>query len=51
MTDDFTLGSLYTPASYEDSPAMSGELWAKIAKKKPGLGNPETFFSHPDRMN
>ena len=51
MTDNAALGDLYTPAEYIADKPISGELWAKVAKKKPGLGNPEPFFNHPDESN
>lgn len=51
MTDNATLGDLYTPAQYKPEKPMSGELWSRIAEKKEGLGNPEPFFDHPDQTN
>ena len=51
MTDSATLGDMNTPAEYNPSKPISGELWAKVAKKKIGLGNPEPFFGHPDETN
>ena len=51
MTDCATLGDFNTPAEYNPSKPISGELWAKIAAKKPGLGNPEPFFNHPEETN
>ncbi|MBU3092117.1 oleate hydratase [Clostridium sp. CM028] len=51
MTDCATLGDMYTPAEYNPSKPISGELWAKIAKKKRGLGNPEPFFGHANETN
>ena len=51
MTDSATLGDLHTPAEYNPSKPISGELWSKVAKKKIGLGNPEPFFGHPDETN
>lgn len=46
MTDSATLGDLTTPAPEPEEPAMSGELWGKIAAKKDGLGDPEPFFGN-----
>ena len=51
MTDSATLGDLHTPAAYDPSAPISGELWRKVANKKPGLGNPDPFFNHPDETN
>ena len=51
MTDSATLGDLNTPAEYNPSKPIAGELWSKIAKKKMGLGNPEPFYGHPDQTN
>lgn len=51
MTDSATLGDLYTPAPVPVQKPISGELWAKVAAKKPGLGNPEPFFSKPEESN
>jgi len=51
MTDSATLGDLHTPAVYNPSTSISGELWRKIANKKQGLGNPDPFFNHPDETN
>lgn len=51
MTDSATLGDLNTAPEYNPNKPISGELWAKVAKKKPGLGNPEPFFGHPDETN
>lgn len=51
MTDCATLGDMNTPAEYNPSQPISGELWSKIAKKKKGLGNPEPFFGHADETN
>jgi oleate hydratase len=51
MTDSATLGDLHTPAAYDPSAPISGELWKKVANKKPGLGNPDPFFNHPDETN
>ncbi|MHC1747969.1 MAG: oleate hydratase [Cellulosilyticaceae bacterium] len=51
MTDSATLGDLTTAPEYRPENPISGELWRKVAKKKPGLGNPETFFGHPEETN
>ncbi|WP_346928738.1 oleate hydratase [Clostridium sp.] len=51
MTDSATLGDLHTPADFDPSAPISGELWRKVANKKPGLGNPDPFFNHPDETN
>ncbi|PRR81568.1 oleate hydratase [Clostridium vincentii] len=51
MTDSATIGDFKTPAEYNPIKPIAGELWAKIAKKKIGLGNPEPFFGHPDQTN
>ena len=51
MTDSATLGSLYKPAPAPEKKPISGELWAKVAGKKPGLGNPEPFFPKPEKTN
>ncbi|MBA5844926.1 oleate hydratase, partial [Escherichia coli] len=34
----------------EEKP-ISGELWYKVAQKKPNLGNPEPFFAHEEETN
>ncbi|MEN8075952.1 oleate hydratase [Clostridioides difficile] len=51
MTDNATLGDYNSPAEFNPERPMSGELWAKVAAKKPGLGNPEPFFNHPEETN
>ena len=51
MTDSATLGDFHTPAPIPAQKPISGELWAKIAARKPGLGNPEPFFSKPYETN
>lgn len=51
MTDSATLGDMYTPAPAPVQKPISGQLWAKVAAKKPGLGNPEPFFSKPQESN
>ncbi len=47
MTDSAVLGTMHTPAPKPQLHPISGELWAKAAAKKPGLGNPEPFFGKP----
>ncbi len=51
MTDSATLGDLHTPAPAPEQKPISGELWAKVAAKKAGLGNPEPFFGKPEQSN
>lgn len=51
MTDSATLGSLYEPAPAPQKKPVSGELWAKVAAKKPGMGDPRPFFSKPEESN
>ncbi len=51
MTDCAALGDFNIPAAYKPEHPVSGELWSKIAAKKPGLGNPEPFFGNPDETN
>lgn len=51
MTDNATLGDLHTAAPLIADKPMSGELWAKIAAKKEGLGNPAPFFGRPEETN
>ncbi|WP_019243275.1 MULTISPECIES: oleate hydratase [Bacillus] len=51
MTDSATLGDLHTPAPQPEERPISGELWYKIAQKKPQLGNPEPFFGHENQTN
>jgi oleate hydratase len=51
MTDSATVGDMYTAAEFNPNKPISGELWAKIAAKKEGLGNPEPFFNHPEETN
>lgn len=47
MTDNAGLGSFKKPAPFISEHPISGDLWAKIAAKKAGLGNPKPFFSNP----
>ena len=51
MTDNATLGDFNTPAKYNPSNPISGDLWSKVAKRKLTLGNPEPFFSNPEQTN
>lgn len=51
MTDNATLGNLDTPPSFEPEHPISGDLWANIAEKKTGLGNPKPFFGKPEETN
>lgn len=51
MTDSATLGDLHTPAPEPQLRPISGELWTKVAAKRPGLGNPEPFFSNEHQTN
>lgn len=51
MTDCATLGDLKTPAQYQPEEPISAKLWQNVSKKKPFLGNPLPFFSHPEETN
>lgn len=51
MTDSATLGDLHSPAPEPELKPISGELWAKVTAKKPGLGNPEPFFGKVHETN
>lgn len=51
MTDSATVGDLHTPAPYLPENPISGELWANIAAKKQGLGNPKPFFGKAEESN
>lgn len=51
MTDSATLGDYKTPAPKPVEKPISGELWYKVAKKKPSLGNPEPFFNNIKETN
>ncbi|WNY23005.1 Oleate hydratase [Methanimicrococcus hongohii] len=48
ITDNSDEGDFKTPARYLPDNPPSADLWRKITAKKPGLGNPEPFFGHPD---
>jgi oleate hydratase len=51
MTDCAALGDYNTPAPFRTEPPVSGSLWAKLAGKKPLLGNPAPFFGKPEETN
>lgn len=51
MTDCATLGDYKTPAPYHPENPISGDLWKKVAEKKPILGDPTPFFSKPEETN
>ncbi|AOT72054.1 oleate hydratase [Geosporobacter ferrireducens] len=51
MTDCATLGDLNTPAPFKPEHPVSGDLWANIARKKEGLGNPKPFFENTKETN
>ena len=51
MTDSATLGDYKTPAPKPVEKPISGELWYKVAQKKPNLGNPEPFFGNIKETN
>ena len=51
MTDNATLGDFNTAPKYKPENPMSGDLWRRVAAKKPGLGNPEPFFGNPQQTN
>ncbi|MCH9274867.1 oleate hydratase [Bifidobacterium amazonense] len=51
MTDNATFGGTDRTAVVDDSYPQSATLWRNIAAKKPGLGNPDVFFGHPDKSN
>lgn len=51
MTDSATLGDFNTPAPAPEKKPISGELWSKVAAKKPGLGNPRPFFEKEHETN
>lgn len=49
MTDNSSIGDSNTPAVFDKSYPMSANLWKNISDKKPGMGNPDKFFAHPDK--
>lgn len=51
MTDSATLGDWSSSAPVPTQKPISGELWAKVAAKKPNLGNPNPFFAYPEKSN
>ena len=51
MTDSATLGDYNTPAPAPEQKPISGELWSRIAAKRPELGNPDPFFSKEHETN
>lgn len=51
MTDSATLGDFKTPVPKPIKKPISGELWYKVAQKKPNLGNPEPFFGNVQETN
>ena len=51
MTDSATLGDYSTPAPAPEEKPISGELWSKVASKKPGLGDPRAFFGNMHETN
>ncbi|PKM52646.1 MAG: oleate hydratase [Firmicutes bacterium HGW-Firmicutes-7] len=51
MTDCATLGDFKNPAPFMDQNPISANLWAKIAVKKEGLGNPKPFFGNSQETN
>ncbi|MCX7772196.1 MAG: oleate hydratase, partial [Clostridia bacterium] len=51
MTDNATLGDYRTAPKMSIENPISGSLWARIAGKKKGLGNPKPFFGKPEETN
>ncbi|WP_371366510.1 Oleate hydratase [Sporomusa rhizae] len=51
MTDNSRLGNLDTSAKMDVENPISGSLWATIAAKKKGFGNPKKFFGNPEESN
>ncbi|MCH3987401.1 MAG: oleate hydratase [Lachnospiraceae bacterium] len=49
MTDNTTFGSKDKAAVLDTSYPKSAALWKNISEKKEGLGNPDKFFTHPDK--
>lgn len=49
MTDNTTYGTSTEAATMDTSYPMSATLWKNIAQKKAGLGDPDVFFTHPDK--
>lgn len=44
MTDSATLGNLHAPAPAPERKPVSAELWAKVAAKRPGIGQSGTVL-------
>ena len=44
-------GGLQHPGSRPEEKPISGELWSKVASKKPGLGDPRPFFGNMHETN
>ncbi len=51
MTDNSSLGDFKTAPRFLPEHPMSFDLWAKVAAKKPGLGNPQPFAGDPEQSN
>lgn len=51
MTDSATLGDYNTASPKPIAKPISGELWYKVAQKKPNLGDPEPFFGNVQETN
>lgn len=51
MSDCAVLGDFKKPAAYRPEQPISGELWKKVADKKPALGNSAPFFTKPEETN
>lgn len=51
MTDNSSFGTRTSAPVFNSSYPMSARLWKSIAAKKPGLGNPDAFFAHPEQSN
>lgn len=49
MTDNATMGDLDHACPVSEKRPVSSELWAKLALRKPQLGEPESFFGRPER--
>lgn len=51
MTDCATLGDFHSAPEFNPNKPISGELWSKVAAKKPGLGDPKPFFGKSHETN
>ena len=51
MINSTTVGNYKNAPEYIPNKSITGDLWSKIAKKKIGFGNPETFYSNADQTN